>query len=172
MNTDQERINQLAAVLDLSAVNVGRHIMRPLAQPMATVLKGWQVPEICQRIFAITDGFWLFGQKIWNGFKFWDSHDYQLNVWMIENAIADKLFPIVGEVPHLVSISTIDGAVLKSDWEVRHQPEHGWGEIIAPTLQDYIRTLIQIREAYPDDGERPSEWWAPYANSGVRYDLK
>jgi len=133
----------------------------------------WQVPEICQRIASITDGFWLFGKEIWDGFKFWGSHDYQqLPVWLIEQALAERLFPIAGQVPDLVSISAANGAVLASDWEVHHQPEHGWGKIIAPTLHEYIRTLIHVREAYGYDDDCPSDWWRPYADFGTRYDLE
>lgn len=172
MDTDQNRKDQLARVLALPPENLGRHIIRPLPPPMASRLQGWQVPEICRRVFAVTDGFWLFGKESWNGFKFWGSQDYHASVQLIEQVVAEKLFPIFGEMPHLVSISTTDGAVLASDWEDYHRPELGWGRIIAPTLPDYIRTLIHVREAYGYEEDQPADWWHPYASHGTRFDLE
>lgn len=172
MSTDEQRLVQLASILALSPDTLGRHIMRPLAPPMASMPNGWHVPETCSRILATTDGFWLFGNEAWNGFKFWGSQEYQAPVRLIKQIDDEKLFPIFGEIPHLVSISSTDGAVVASDWEEYHKPEQGWGEVIAPTLQEYIRTLIQVREAYGYEEDQPSDWWHPYASHGDRYDLE
>jgi hypothetical protein len=172
MHADQKRIEQLAEVLAISSETLGRHIMRPLAPPMASPLRSWQVPEICRRVFTITNGFCLFGNESWNGFKFWGSPEYQADVQLAEQAVAEKLFPIFGEIPHLVSISISDGTVLATDWEDYRRPEHGWGSVIAPNLEDYIRILIHVRDAYGYDEEQSSDWWHPYASHGTRFDLE
>lgn len=172
MDADQNQIDQLATLLALPRETLGRHIMRPLAPPMASRLQGWQVPKICQDVFAITNGFSLFSSKKWQAFKFWGSQDYQAAKQLVEQVAAERLFPIFGEIPHLVSISTTDGAVLATDWEDYHQPEHGWGKVIAPTLGEYIRTVIQVRDAYGYDEDQPADWWHPYAAHGTRFDLE
>ncbi|MGV3605997.1 MAG: hypothetical protein ACO1RA_06285 [Planctomycetaceae bacterium] len=172
VDADQKRIDQLAKVLALPPDTLGRHIMRPLAPPMARLLRGWQVPVICQKIFAITDGFLLFGKESWNAFKFWGSKDYEISVELIQQLVAEKLFPIFGEIPHMVSISSTNGVVLATDWEVYRRPEHGWGKVIAPTLEEYIQTVVHVREAYGDNEDQPTDWWHPYASHGTRFDLE
>jgi hypothetical protein len=60
--------------------------------------------------------------------------------------------------------------VVATDWEVYGQAQHGWRSVIAADLYEYLCTLILIREAYGDEGDFPSDWWAPYAIHGKRYD--
>jgi hypothetical protein len=82
----------------------------------------------------------------------------------------DGLFPIHGDIPHLTSVSIPDGCVVATDWEVYGQAQHGWRAVIAADLYEYLRTVILVREAYGDQEAFPSDWWAPYASRGKRYD--
>jgi hypothetical protein len=173
MNTDDEKVRHLAHVLGLSADVLGRHLVRPLASPMAGVLPGWEVPDLCKQIFAIANGFLLFGTDPWNAFKFWDSQDYiECCDQVHQQAVEEGLFPFFGEIPHLTSILLTNGSVVSSDWEDFRKPEHGWGEVIALTLQEFMLTLMQIRERYGYDEGHPADWWSPYASHGSRYDLE
>lgn len=168
---DTRRVARLASVLGLSADLLGRHIVRPLAPPVASLPGGWQVPAACAQILAITDGFWLFGTQSWDGFRFWGSQEYRAPTDLIQQMVEERLFPIFGQIPHLASVSTVDGTVVASDWEVYRRPEHGWRKRIAPTVEEYLRTLIKVREAY-GEGDQASDWWHPYAAHGTRYDLE
>jgi len=142
---------------------------------MSQNLEGWRVPEFCQRMFTMADGFWLFGNNTWDGFKFWGRDDYQAAVRfggpIFRQSVDGGLFPIFGDIPHLVSVSLASGAVVSSDWEVYRCPEQGWGRDIASSIPEYIKTLIHVREAFGYQDESPSDWWHPYAMYGDRHDL-
>jgi hypothetical protein len=186
MENDQARVDRLATILGLPSEVLGRHLVRPLPSPSSSPLHGWLVPEICKDIFAVTDGFQLFGPRPWNGFHFWGSQDYNdadsIHEQVVrEHAIHDQvhdqvsreqLFPFFGDIPHLVSISVPDGAVVCTDWEDYHRPERGWRQQIAANLKVYFATLILVREAYGYEDDSPSDWWSPYASHGTRFDLK
>ncbi len=135
---------------------------------------GWNVPELCRQIFAVTDGFWLFGTKSWDGFRFWGSAEFDefgTGDPILVQAVQKGLFPICGEVPHLTSVRISDGSVVSTDWEAYQQPDQGWGKVIAPSLPDFLRALIQVREAYGNDDDQPADWWHPYSMHGTRFDL-
>lgn len=46
------------------------------------------------------------------------------------------------------------------------------GSVIAPTLEEYIRTVVHVREAYGANEDQPADWWHPYASHGTRFDLE
>ena len=174
---DQTRLDELAEIFALPREVLERHLILPLAPPLRGKLPGWRVPDLCQRILSITDGFWLFEQE-W-GFRWWGSQEYQQDAEWHNLMNSEQLFPIFGDFPHMVSFSAADGTIRSSDLEVQDRPEHGWRHLIASNVQVYLSTVIEVREAYAraTEGEEsedlvPSDWWDPYASNGSRYDLE
>ena len=141
---------------------------------MPHAFTGWIAPEACRELLSITDGFNLFGSESWDGFRLWGSEEYRACVEyggpIFQKATERDLFPVYGSIPHLTSVSVTEGSVVATDWEVFESAQHGWGEVIASDLFEYIRTLIVVREAYGYDEGWPSDWWGPYASHGSRYD--
>ena len=87
-------------------------------------------------------------------------------------AEARGLLPIYGHCPHYVSLRISDGAILQSNWD--DIGREAWLVEIAPSLTEYIATLIEIREAFTKRSKRalyPSDWWRPYAMQGSRLDV-
>jgi hypothetical protein len=174
MAPEETRFLRLAAFLGLTAERLGRHVIRPLPPPTPHALTGWIAHEACRELLSIADGFNLFGTEPWNGFRLWGSVEYRECVEhgrpIAQQATERGLLPVYGSIPHLTSVSVLDGSVVSSDWENFEKIQHGWGKVIAGDLAEYIRTLIQVREAYGDDEGWPSDWWDPYASHGDRYD--
>jgi hypothetical protein len=172
MSDEEERIARLASLIGVTPARLARHVVPPLDPPADRPPSGWVVPPPCREVFSITDGLNLFGA---DGFRLWGTRDYDACVQyggrIFEQAGQDGLFPIFGDIPHLVSISIPDGSVISTDWEVYGKAQHGWRAAIAPDLFEYLRTLIVVREAYGDE-DYPSDWWWPYAAQGKRYDLE
>jgi hypothetical protein len=174
--TEEARFVRLASLIGVVPDQLARHTIRPLPQPADSTLGPWVVPPACQEVFAITDGFSLFGTEDYNGFRLWGTKDYFLcfesGGGICEQAVHDGLFPIYGLVPHLTSVSVSDGFVVATDWECFGDVKSGWRRVIAPDLFDYLRALIAVREAYGNEEGYPSDWWGPYASHGTRYDLE
>ena len=173
MESEEVRLLRLATLLGVSAEKLSRYVVRPLADPLPEACAGWNVPELCRELHSITDGFILFGPDRWNGFRLWGAADYrECSDWdgpIFRQATEWNLFPVYGSIPHLASVSLVDGKVLATDWEIVGQVQHGWGKVIAGDLSKYVRTVIEVREAYGDEG-MPADWWRPYASHGNRYD--
>lgn len=176
VESDELRLRRLASLFRIDGERLSRHLVRPLPPPLDFALDGWNVPAVCQEVLSIADGFRLFGTEPWDSFQFWGSKDFQ-SIYSEGDQIHDQasclgLFPICGEIPHLTSVSVEDGAVVATDWEVFGNRQNGWLQPIAKDLAEYIQTLVHVREAYPVDGDMPSDWWWPYAHHGTRYDLE
>jgi hypothetical protein len=173
MRSDELKIQMLAELLALDPASLSRHIVRPLAAPFAGELEGWVVPSIYRQMLHITDGLSLFGTGT-HAFRLWGSFDYRTCSELFrQGTVEERLFPIFGEIPHLTSLSDIDGSVLCTDWECfGDRSDDGWRREIAANLQEYVRTVIQVREAYGYEEEWPSDWWRPYASHGTRFDLE
>lgn len=173
MSDEQARFTRLASLIGVTPAQLARHVVRPLDPPADRLPNGWIVPSASRDVFSITDGLNLFGTEP-NGFRLWGTHDYDACVQfggpIFEQAGRDGLFPIYGDMPHLTSISIADGSVVATDWEIYGAARHGWGVAIAPDLYEYLRALIVVREAYGYEEDHPSDWWAPYASHGKRYD--
>jgi hypothetical protein len=123
-------------------------------------------------MLSLCDGFSLF--HLDPPFRIFGSVDYQeLDGSIGSDGRQVGLLPVFGDYPHLTSIVVSTGAVVASDWEVCGELEHGWLRPIAGSFGEYIRTVIDVREAYGDPEDAwPSDWWAPYASHGNRYDLE
>jgi hypothetical protein len=171
---EQARLTRLAALIAVTAAQLARHAVRPLPPPADRLPEGWIVPSACRDVFSITDGLDLFSADPSHVFRLWGTHDYDVCVQyggpIFAQAGQDGLFPIYGDIPHLTCVSIPDGRVVATDWEVYGQAQHGWRAVITADLYEYLRTVILVREAYGDEGDFPSDWWAPYASQGKRYD--
>ena len=165
---------RLANLLNMSAERLGRYVIRPLPPPTPQPLLGWAHSEVCRELHSLTDGFALFGLEPWVGFRLWGSEEYleciESGGPIFQQSQEGKLLPIYGSIPHLASVSVDDGVVVATDWENYGQVEHGWRRVIAIDLPEYIRTVIDVREAYGEDEGLPADWWGPYASHGTRYD--
>jgi hypothetical protein len=173
--SDAQRVIRLASLLEIAYDRLCRQIVGPLPLPLSQSLRGWIVPEISESLLAITDGFALFGSRPSECFRLWGSAHYaecrRYGGPISGQSAEEMLFPVFGDIPHLTSISIPDGTVVATDWEVHGRPEQGWHKVIAKDLKEYIRTVIEVREAYGDGEESPSDWWHPYASRGTRLDL-
>jgi len=171
---EQARFTRLASLIGVTPAQLARHVVRPLDPPADRPPDGWVVPSACRDLFSITDGLNLFSAEPPHAFRLWGTHDYNACVQyggpIFEQARQDGLFPIYGDIPHLSSILILDGSVVATDWEVYGVARHGWRLAIAPDLYEYLRTLMLVREAYGYEEDYPSDWWAPYASYGKRYD--
>ncbi len=168
------RVGELSAALDVDSQLLQKHVASMLPPMTFEIPDGWPRHEQLDRIHRVCDGFWLFGNQPWNGFQYLgygelaalgSPDDLELE------AEAHGLLPIYGHCPHYVSLRVSDGVILKSDWD--NVGGEAWLVEIAPSLTDYIATLIEIREAFIERGERllhPSDRWRPYAMNGSRLD--
>jgi hypothetical protein len=173
MDTDP-LIPELAQALRVPAATLRKHLSFPLLPPVPGVFGSWPVHATHARILSICDGFSLFGRESWDGFTFHGSKELRefLDYLSHEKTKSRELgiTPILGQMPHIVSMRASDGAIVRSDWE--DQDGDGWLSIIAPDVFEYVATVISVREAYGYDKDgMPSDWWSPYAYSGSRFDL-
>ena len=169
-------MNTPVAVAELFGIEADRllkHLRVPLATPRSNPLAGWPRHPKLEKLLALCDGFALFhpGPPL----RIFGSQDYQELRDSEINSDSSRLglLPILGDCPHLTSLLVSTGAVVATDWEVKAQPQDGWLRHIAGSFEEYIRTAIEVREAYGEpEGAWPSDWWGPYASSGDRYDLE
>jgi hypothetical protein len=168
------RLTRLASLIGVPAAQLARHVVRPLHPPADRLPEGWLVFSACREVFSLTDGLDLFSADPSHVFRLWGTNDYDVCARyggpIFAQAGQDGLFPIYGDIPHLTSVSIADGSVVATDWEVYGQAQHGWRAVIAADLYELLRTVILVREAYGDEEDFPSDWWAPYASQGKRYD--
>src|SRR5262249_32896110 len=167
----------LAAALSLDPGRLAGRLRLPLRCPVAGVLRAWPCHPSHAAILSICDGFTLFGSEYVDGFAFYGSRELLPNS---DDYIGDEIaapsrrlgiVPMFGDVPHCVSVRAADGAVVESDWESGEGER--WLRVIAPSLSEYIATLLTVREAYRDPEDRkPIDWWYPYARIGDRVDLE
>lgn len=167
-----ETPDAIAQLLGLTTERLMGHLRTPLHQPRPNPLSGWPGHKDIERLLSICDGFSLFYPD--PPFRIFGSGDYEY----LDSAIGCDarrfgLLPVFGDCPHLTSVIVSSGAVVATDWEVCGEPQSGWLRPIAGSFGEYVRTVIEVREAYGDPKDAwPSDWWDPYASSGYRYDLE